>query len=144
MSDQERSTKPEKVTTIVLGLICAVLAAVLWMPLVIYGPEIGSRWQDVPNEGIKVVFWMWVSFALFFTIIAIGALRTLVAKRKELFTVHGWRVIAVLFFIVATTGWIDSIWAAALLPATMGGFCLAKDPGVWKKLAFLLTRHRVP
>ncbi len=114
--------------TIVQGLIFAVLAALLWVPLVIYYPLIGLGLRGLPNaEIINSVFWMIVSFASFFTIIAIGAGRKLVTKRKELYTVHGWNVIAVLFFIIATTGWITAYWFAALVPATLGGFCLLKN-----------------
>ena len=125
-----RLNKTELIFNFIIGLICAGIALALWSLIYFF---ICAAIFNYPND--IQFFWFITpsifSLALFFSLVSFRIFQCTFKPDDCLFTLRGWRIIAIIMVSIGLIGWIlSSIFFAVALPTIIAVICMTRDPKV--------------
>ena len=140
MNNNDNTEIANKTVGYAVGLISGVIA----IGLAILSIMLATKYYDrgVQREEFFVtIVSMCVSFVIFFGVISFRVFVSQITNQKELMSLNGWRMLAIIFIIFGIVSAILGHWLALLLPSAIALFCLWKDRRV---IEMIRTIHLIP
>ena len=127
MNNPDKTETVNKPIGYIVGFVCLVISMALTLLSVLLISKFGDKPGSDRIETFVILFSVAISFALFFGVIAFRIFISQMTNQRELMSVRGWRLLAIVFFLVGIICSIFSNWLALLLPGAIALFCLWKE-----------------
>lgn len=119
------------------GYAVGLVSGVISIALAILSIMLVTKYDSSDPREVKIfiaVLSIIISFVMFFGVIAFRIFISQMTNQRELMSIRGWRLLAIIFLLIGVISTIYGHWVALLLPSAMALFCLCKDRRFIEKL----------